>query len=227
MLSYYTILYGLPKVHKPNVSLRTVVASYYIPAYNLAKFLVPFLNSITDRTFSLKNSYELVNELENIDVPRHHFLCIFNVTSLFTNITLNETIVIVVNEMYKDGNSFKNMPQHKFKSLLEVTCVDTYFLFNDELYLQIDWVAMGSPSSCTFANLFLGFYGKKWLEECPIDFKPIFYKFYVDDTILIFKDEQQANLLNYLNSKHRNMKFTMDREIEIKMPILDKKILTH
>ena len=216
------ILYGLPKVHKPNVPLRPVVASYNTPAYNLAKFLVPFLNSITDSTFSLKNSYELVNELGNFDLPNQYFLCSFDVTSLFTNIPLNETIDIAVNEMYKDGNSFRNMPQRKFKSLLEATCMDTYFLFNDELYHQVDGVAMGSPISCTFANLFLGFYEKKWLEDCPIDFKPIFYKRYVDDTIVIFKDEQQANFfLNYLNSKHGNIKFTMDREIEDKMPFLD------
>ena len=150
----------------------------------MAKFLVPFLSSITGSTFSLKNSYELVNELRNLDLPHHYFLCSFDITSLFTNIPLKETIDIAVNEMYKDGNSFRNMPQRKFKSLLEATCMDTYFLFNDELYLQVDGVAMGSPISCTFANLFLGFYEQKWLEECPIDFKPIFYKRYVDVTSL-------------------------------------------
>ena len=79
------ILYGLPKVHKPNVPLRPVDASYNTPAYNLDKFLVPFLNSITDSTFSLKNSYELVNELGNFDLPRHYFLCSFDITSLAYN----------------------------------------------------------------------------------------------------------------------------------------------
>ena len=76
--------------------------------------------------------------------------------------------------MYKDGNSFRGLSKTKFKTLLEMTCKDTYFIFNDELYLQVDGVSMGSPISCTFANLFLGHYEKKWLEECPLNIKPVF-----------------------------------------------------
>ena len=216
------ILYGLPKVHKPNIPLRPVVASYNTPSYNLAKFLVPFLVSITDCTYSLKNSYEFVNILNNFNFPQEYFICSFDVTSLFTNIPLKETIDIAVSEMYKDGNSFRNLTKNKFKSLLETACSDTYFIFNNELYLQLDGVAMGSPISCTLANLFLGYYEKKWLDDCPLEFKPKLYKRYVDDTVLIFDNQQQAsNFLNYLNDKHDNIKFTLDQESDNKMPFLD------
>ena len=155
------ILYGLPKIHKPNTPLRPVLAAYNTPSYHLAKFLVPFVNAITDNTYSLKNSYNLIDELNNINLPENCFICSFDVTSLFTNIPLNETIDIAVEEMYKEDGSFRNLPKKKFKSLLELVCKDTYFLFNNELYLQIDGVAMGSPVSSTFANLFLGYHEKR------------------------------------------------------------------
>ena len=176
----------------------------------LAKFLVPHLNAITDMTHSLKNSYHLIDELNRITLPEGCFVCSFDVTSLFTNIPLDETINIAVNEMYKDDDNFRNLTRNKFKSLLELVCKDTYFIFNDELYLQIDGVAMGSPVSSTFANLFLGYHEKRWLQECPPEFKPIFYKRYVDDTLIVFKQQQHANLfLNYLNNKHANINFTI------------------
>ena len=35
------ILYGLPKIHKPDVPLRPILAAYNTAMYNLAKFLIP------------------------------------------------------------------------------------------------------------------------------------------------------------------------------------------
>ena len=45
---------------------------------------------------------------------------------------------------------------------------------------------MGSPLGLTFANLYLVYYEQKWLEICPLQFKPKFYRRSVDDIFLIF-----------------------------------------
>ena len=215
-------LYGLPKIHKPNTPLRPVLAAYNMPSYNLAKFLVPFLNEIINSSYSLKNSYQLIEELKNVIWTNDCFICSFDVTSLFTNIPLNETIEIAVNEMYKENGSFRNLSKNKFKMLLELVSKDTYFLFNNELFKQIDGVAMGSPISSTFANLFLGYHEAKWLEDCPLEFKPLLYKRYVDDTFAIFRRSEHATkFLNYLNSKHSNIKFTIEKERDHQIPFLD------
>ena len=48
------ILYGLPKVHKPdfstNFQMRPIFAAYNCPSYKLAKFLIPTVNSAIDDT---------------------------------------------------------------------------------------------------------------------------------------------------------------------------------
>ena len=81
---------------------------------------------------------------------------------------------------------------------------------------------MGSPISSTFANLFLGYHEAKWLEDCPPEFKPILYRRYVDDTFAIFRRHSHAKeFLKYLNSKHNNIKFTIEEERENKLPFLD------
>ena len=216
------ILYGLPKIHKPNVPLRPVLAAYNMPSYKLAKFLVPFLEAITDCTHAVKNSYELVGQLKNFVWRENSFMCSFDIVSLFTNIPLNETIELATNEMYKDNNMFRNLSKNKFKSMLEAVCKDTYFIFNEDLYLQTDGVAMGSPMSSIFANIFLGFHEKKWLDDCPESFKPAFYKRYVDDTLIIFNHPSHAEqFLDYPNSKHQNITFTIEKENENKIPFLD------
>ena len=59
-------------------------------------------------------------------------------------------------------------------------------MFNDIYYKQVDDVAMGSPLGRTSFNLFLVCYEHKWLENCPLQFKPKFYRRYVDDIPLMF-----------------------------------------
>ena len=61
---------------------------------------------------------------------------------------------------------------------------------------------MGLPLGPTFANIFMFFYETKLLENCPSLFKPIFYKRYVDDTFILFRDASHPTLFhNYLNSQ--------------------------
>ncbi len=99
---------------------------------------------------------------------------------------------------------------------------DCYFLFNNQVFRQIDGVAMGSPLGPTLANAFLTLYEDKWLNECPVEFKPSFYKRYVDDTFMLFSNQNQADqFLKYLNSKHNCIKFTCELEKDGSLPFLD------
>ena len=50
----------------------------------------------------------------------------------------------------------------------------------------------------------------------------ILNRFYVDDTFVLFKDPSHAPLFhNYINSKHPNIRFTIDRECQNHLPFLD------
>ena len=60
------------------------------------------------------------------------------------------------------------------------------------------------------------------MDECPLAYLPLFYGRYVDDTFLLFKDRQQADLfLEYANRMHRNIRFTSEYEDANKLPFLD------
>ena len=79
---------------------------------------------------------------------------------------------------------------------------------------------MGLPLAPTFANIFLSHHEDIWLKQCPTNFSPLFILFKI--TFILFKDRSPAHLfLEYLKSRHNNIKFTMEMEIESKISFLD------
>ena len=128
-----------------------------------------------------------------------------DVESLFTNIPLEETINICTNLLYNNEDVMEGINKCEFKNLLWLATQESHFIFNDVLYKQKDGVAMGSPLGPTMANVFLSFYEIKWLEQCPKEFKPVFYRRYVDDIFVLFESaEHLSKFRNYFNTYHPN-----------------------
>ena len=81
---------------------------------------------------------------------------------------------------------------------------------------------MGSPLGPTLANAFLCFHEQIWLNECPDEFKPVYYRRYVDDIFVLFRSpDHLEKFKNYLNSKQRNIRFTCEKEHNNSVPFLD------
>ena len=212
------ILYGLPKVHKPNFSIdfpfRPIFAAYNTAAYKLSKFLVPILAPITINEYTSENSYTFCKSLHSITNPANSYMASFDIENLFTNIPLKETIDICINKLFVESDTtILGLNKSFFKTLLEYCVLNSSFIFNSKLYKQIEGLGMGLPLGPTFANIFMCHYETKWLNDCPSSFRPLFYKRYIDDTFLLFSDESHCvQFFDYLNSKHDNIKFTMECE---------------
>ena len=127
----------------------------------------------------------------------------FDVTSLFTNIPVGETIEIISNQIFANRVVFEGLDRSQFIQLLSLAVRNCHFTFNNRIYQQIDGVAMGSPLGPLFANIFMSFHEKTWLQNCPSLFKPLLYRRYVDDCFLLFKSLNHVPLfLDYLNRQH-------------------------
>ena len=93
------------------------------------------------------------------------------------------------------------------------------FSFYNNMYKQIDGVAMGSPLSVALANIFVGYHENKLFESTT---KPFLYHRYVDDTFAIFGPEDECtSFLDVLNSMHLALKFTFEKEENDQHPLLD------
>ena len=176
-----SIMYGLPKTHKPNLPLRPIVSSVNTPQYKLAKFIIPDIMHLAKNEYTLENSKVLIDSTSNMKIQDSYFMTSFDVESLYTNIPLKETIDIIVNSIYDNGNMVRSMSKNDYKKLLELVTEDNFIIFNNKFIKQKDGLAMGNPVSAVFANVFMSHHEKKWLQLCPARCKPILYRRYVDD----------------------------------------------
>ena len=59
---------------------------------------------------------------------------------------------------------------------------------------------IGSPLGSTLVNAFLVHFEKNWLQKCPSDFKPLYYRQYLDDIFDLFISSKQLEAFrNFLN----------------------------
>ena len=152
----------------------------------------------------------------------------FDIESLFTNIPLNETIDICLDKLFHNSNIFHNFTKKQFKTLLDLATKETYFIFKNNTFKQIDGVAMGNPLGPTLANIFMCHHEQQWLNKCPDTIKPQFYQRYIDDTFLLFNNTQNPKqFLDYLNKQHNNIKFTFETENNNSISFLDINLTKH
>ena len=228
--SSFGILYGLCKTHKKVLDkcppFRRISSAIKTPSYNLAKFLVPLIEPITKNNFSVKNSFEFSKEI--CEQNSEYFMASLDAESLFTNIPLEETIKICCDSLCKNQELLSNINKNHFEKLLRVALSNNYFSFDGTVYQQVDGVVMGSPLGPSLANAFFAHDEQIWLNDCPDEFKPVYYKRYVDDIFVLFRSTHHLEKFNeYLNTKHANIKFTNEKEVNASLPFLDLLISRH
>ena len=80
---------------------------------------------------------------------------------------------------------------------------------------------MGSPLGPVLAYLFMGYHEKKWLLEFDKG-KVLMYKHYVNDIFGTFGNEKEAEIFfEFLNCRHKNVNFTIEKESNKILPFLD------
>ena len=222
--SLYARMYGLPKLHKvssncPVPPFRPILSSIGTYNYELAKFLGNILSPHVPDDHCAKDTFTFISDLQKVSVI-NKFMISFDVESLFTNIPLSEVIELAVNVIVEKTPNI-DITKKDLKKLFEFATKQTHFSFNNELYDQIDGVAMGSPLAPILANLFLGHHEESWLKHQKAN-KVIFYERYVDDIFCLFeKEEDFSGFFDFINSQHKNIKFTYEKEENGTLPFLD------
>ena len=105
------IMYGSSKIDKPLVNgfpkLRPILSALNTGTYKWAKFSVPLLRHLTSNQFTLKDSFEFTKIICEQDAGL--FMASLDVDSLFSNVLLEETINICVNELFKSNSSIHGL----------------------------------------------------------------------------------------------------------------------
>ena len=149
-------MYRLCKVHKQKVHgcppFRPILSALQTPVYKLAKFLVPILDIVTKNEYTVKDSFHFAKEICEQDPSLSTGS--LDVDSLFTNIPLDETIDICINQLFENTDTVEGFTKSELKQLLCLATKESYFIFNGLLYQQTDSVAMGPSLGPSLANAF-------------------------------------------------------------------------
>ena len=139
------IMYGSAKVHKIVTdglpSFRPILSAIGTPTYKLAKFFLPILEPLTTNEYTIKDSFTFAEELQSFDSKL--VMASFDIESLFTNIPLQETIDLCVENLFQDRTHVDNLSKDSFRELITRTmCESMIFLIRSFINSMMDlqWI---------------------------------------------------------------------------------------
>ena len=150
------IFYMLPKIHKPNNPGQPVISSVNSHTEKLFayvdEFLRPFAQSLPSH---IKDTTDFIMSLKNLGrVPETSILATLDVSSLYTNIDTDDGLAIIEEELAKTGQIQPSAKTHA--CLLEKVPKLKNFTFDNNNFVQVKGIAMGTRAAPNFANVYMG-----------------------------------------------------------------------
>ena len=100
-------LYGLPKTHKERLAMRPILSAAGTYNYPLAKWLDEKLKPLSINQYTISDVFQFAEEIQHLPINEKDFPVSYDVTVLFTNVPLDETIHLLADKAF-DGNWFNN-----------------------------------------------------------------------------------------------------------------------
>ena len=207
--------YGTAKVHKlkdgeqvDKLPLRPIVSNIGTATYQTAKYLAKLLSPLNKSIYSVNSTKEFLKDLESISIADDEEMVSFDVVGLFTNVPLDHTIKIILDRIYNKKEIKTEIPEEDMKLLLEMCTKNVHFSFNEQIYTQVDGVAMGSPLGPVIAGIFMV---SLEIQTVPNLTSVKTWKRYVDDTFCVIKKNTCSNTLASLN-ENVHVQFTYEQQ---------------
>ena len=164
-------LYGLPKLHKPNIPMRPIVSFCGSPTYQLSKYLTNVLKPLTDESrHKLQSTEKFIDAIKTIQIPDDHKLVSFDVKSLFTSIPLQLALDCTENAINREFKirRLRTTATNKHATAHDLNHVTVHF---SRIPLRLRWVVglfrvVGTTENillvfCRFGNSTISSFRKK------------------------------------------------------------------
>ena len=137
-------LTGLPKIHKNDIPIRTLVNFTTAPGFKTSKKLVTLIkdNIFLKNNHIIVNNIDFINRVNDIKLQPSYKLASFDIVNLYTNIPVNQTLDIL-NDNLHDTNKLDTQLIKELITILRLILQQNYFTFNGNYYIQTDGLAMG------------------------------------------------------------------------------------
>ena len=135
--SAYARIHGTPKMHKFSSSGAfhkpcPIVSSITTFSYDLARVFCGLLSSVVPDHYSCKDTFSFAFQIKNASISAN-FLVFYDATSLFTSISLQETIHIEINLIFNHNQNL-NIIKKELRKLFLFATSQTHFFFNSKFH---------------------------------------------------------------------------------------------
>ena len=132
--------YGLPKIHKPDTSLRPIVSSCESITYGVVKELSKVLKPLVGKSpHNINSTQDFVEQAKHITLAPGECLSSYGVSALFTSVLVHPALKVIKNLLEKDSTLKERtvLSVEDITLLLEFCLKNTYFSFQGQFYEQV------------------------------------------------------------------------------------------
>lgn len=186
------LFYILPKIHKPIDQWtvpdriptgRPIISNVNSETYRICQYIDYYLAPLANKHASyIKNSYEFIDMVRNLEIPSEALLVTGDISSLYTNMH-HDRIINCVKRIFSKFPD-ETRPDEYLLELLQITLSNNDFEFHGRNYLQICGCPMGINYGPSLANIYLLEFDLMAMQYFKI--KPMCYKRYLDDVFFLF-----------------------------------------
>ncbi|UYV81775.1 hypothetical protein LAZ67_20002334 [Cordylochernes scorpioides] len=146
-LAQIAYIYGLPKIHKPDVPLRPIISYHLSPAYTLSKFLSNFLTPLLQSPpweYTIANSPSFVSYITSLTPPPRSIMVSFDVTSLYLSLA-HPLIINSLRTFLENAPLLDTLTAETVVELTSICLGMSTFRFDTQFFKQTKGSPMGSP----------------------------------------------------------------------------------
>ena len=185
-------------------------SSYFKIATQVSEWL-----SVVDEC-RINSSTKLISDsLPNLHLDENREIISFDVTSLYTNVPVQEAIDDCSDLLFSGRYKKPPVDKETFKALLQICSCNVIMSTNDGYYQQVDGLAMGSPPAPMLANGWMSKFDTAIKGEAEL------FSRYMDDILRDINKNDIDKTLDDINSLHPSLRFTIEKENNRSLPFLD------
>jgi hypothetical protein len=188
------VFHGIPKIHKNPWKIRPIVPMHSYVMGPLARILHAILLPV-QRSFPwiCESSRNLCSEVASFNKRNQTFTRLHtgDVVGMYTNIQW-EYFGSALRRILESGDWYDEQTRNWILSAAERIWVSAMFQVGPYLVSQTDGVPMGLHCAPVFANLFMAFHEKPFLDARP----SLFYRRYIDDIFALDPSDETLTRVN-------------------------------
>ena len=158
-------------INVKDLKLRRIIDQSGTFIYDVSKVVAQFLKPFAKNEFTISDTLAFPEWLKNIENSDDYEDVSYDVESLFTSITIKETIDYIIYKKYTKNFIEPMCKKSIFKKLLIKSMKECTLSVNNRLLKQTDVCPMGGPISVVFADIYIC----KMEDDVVAPLKLIFY----------------------------------------------------